>query len=74
VKLLNKRYNVQFKRKQEIDSVKWTKTMVFGNKNTEKNANLRKILILLTNISKIIICFSELLFDASSNIDFFVTD
>jgi hypothetical protein len=41
---------------------------------TEKNANLRKILILLTNISKIIICFSELLFDASSNIDFFVTD
>ncbi len=47
----------------------------FGENNfTEKNANLRKILILLTNISKIIICFSELLFDASSNIDFFVTD
>jgi hypothetical protein len=40
---------------------------------TEKNAIFRKILILLKNISKIIICFSELRFDASSNIDFFVT-
>jgi hypothetical protein len=41
---------------------------------TEKNANLRKILILLTNISKIIICFSKLLFDAGSKIDILVTD
>ncbi len=41
---------------------------------TEKNANFRKILILFTNISKIIICLSELCFDACSNIYFFVTN
>ncbi len=58
---------------------KWAEFWIKGSGrncllSTEKNAIFRKILILLINISKIIICFSELRFDASSNIDFFVSN